>query len=721
MRKKMNLRLFMLPIMTLFLPIVALSATYQVNSASAFTSVQANASMGDTIIWVQGLYYDIDILLYKSGLFIKAEVPGKTVFAGASKLKLTGNNNTISGFQYLGGNIGNGNVIDIEGSYNHVTQINIKDYYSYKYLVIREAAEFNTISYCNFENRTFIGDQNILSVLVSPNKPGYHTIRHCSFKNFKGTTPGGDAGVEPIRIGLSSQAEYISRTTVEYCYFTQCNGDSEIISHKSKQNVYRYNTFKDNPYGELVLRHGDEGIVYGNFFLDGYGGVRIKEGQDHVVFNNYFSGITSRAINLQNYSADPLQRILIAYNTIVNSEEVTLGGSGSYPPSNVTIANNIFYNPLSALINDPTGHEIWLGNMYYGQLGIAPSEGIVESNPELELNSEGYYQISSGSPAIHSAQTGYPAITEITGLDIDHNIMLDIMKQIRPSDIRLKDVGCNEYSSSIALKPHATDSNTGPEYLHDQNYVVLYITIDGDGTVSTDPSAGVYTAGEEVTLTAIPGPFEVFKEWGGDVSGSTNPLIITMDANKEVTAVFETLPVNNIQIFMEGEGDVSVDPPGWNYLDNTHITLTAVPDSGYVFDQWTGNIFSTDNPLELTINTDLILFANFKSQTVNTEELDYAVSDKFTLIKLFPNPVYGSIQIILTDKQHFSIGDIFAYDAKGTCILIESGDKLIMNQENSFSLDVSQLPPGVFSMQFQVYSAKDNQVKLYSGKFVKMN
>ncbi len=720
MTKKSIFSRFFLPLITLLLPFMALSNTYEVNSLSTFNSAQSNASSGDTIVWKQGLYHDIDIFVYKWGIVMMAEVAGKTVFTGASKLKLTGSNNTISGFQYLGGNIGNGFVIDIEGSNNHLTQINIKDYYCYKYLLIRAIAEFNTISYCNFENRTFIGDQNILSVLVAPHKPGYHTIRHCSFKNFEGTTPGGDAGVEPIRIGVSSQAEYVSRTTVEYCYFTQCNGDGEIISHKSKQNVYRYNTFEDNPYGEFVLRHGDAGIVYGNFFLDGFGGIRIKEGQDHVVFNNYFSGLSERSIILQNHSADPLQRIFIAFNTIVNSEEIRLGGSGPYQPTDVTFANNIFNNPTGVIMNDPTGTENWIGNLYNGQLGIPASEGFVESDPQLQLNSEGFYQPGSGSPAINSAQAGYPAISEISGLDIDHDIMLDIMKQMRPADISQKDIGCNEFSEQMVVQPHATEYNTGPTYLQDQNYVLLQITVDGEGTVSADPPSWVYDAGEEVTLTAVPGPFEVFKEWGGDISGTTNPVTITMDQDKEVQAVFEALPTYNIQIYKEGEGDVTVDPPGWTYLDSTQITLTAVPDSGYVFDQWTGNVFSTDNPLVVTVTSDLILFANFKSLPLHTEgSSDPERHDPTFPVKIFPNPVHGSLQFVLSDK-YSGRGDVKIYDANGECVLTVPIDKLIKNQENNFVLDVSTLPPGIFTVQFLLQSGNNKQKQFYNSKFLKI-
>jgi len=176
-------------ILLMLIPVKGLAKKFEVNSQNSFIAAHNNASP------------------------IEAETPGKTVFTGASKVRFTGNNNPFSGFQYLKGNIGTDDVIHVTGSHNHLTQLNIRDYYCYKYVVISEESQYTTLSYCNLENRTFIGDKNILSILVSEQQPGYHTIRYCSFKNFEGSTLGGDAGVEPIRIGLSTQGDFISRST----------------------------------------------------------------------------------------------------------------------------------------------------------------------------------------------------------------------------------------------------------------------------------------------------------------------------------------------------------------------------------------------------------------------------------------------------------------------------------------------------------------------------
>ena len=59
---------------------------------------------------------------------------------------------------------------------------------------------------------------------------------------------------------------------------------------------------------------------------------------------------------------------------------------------------------------------------------------------------------------------------------------------------------------------------------------------DNSGTVS--PSSGTFDDGEEVTLAAVPANGFEFLEWGGDASGNTNPLVLTITSDTEVTATF---------------------------------------------------------------------------------------------------------------------------------------------------------------------------------------
>ena len=518
---------------------------FDVSSESEFESALSDATSGDSIVWESGTYSSVFMDITKNGLIVTAAVSGEVIFNGASKVEIEGDDVTFSGLQFVGGNIGTSHVIRIWGSDVLITQINIQDYTCYKYLIVDEDSRRTTISYSNFENRLNLDDQNILSILVDANAPGFHKVQYCSFKNFDGE--GNDMGIEPIRIGVSTQAEFDSRTIVEYCYFTNCDGDGELISNKASQNVIRYNTFEDNSKAELVLRHGDEAIVYGNFFINNMGGVRVREGSGHYIYNNYFEGLQRRSIYLQNESSDPLEDIHVYFNTILNSAEMILGGDGGNPPTNVTIANNIFTQPMDQLFEEATVNETWIGNLSSGTLGISRPSGILETNPGLSENSDGFVQPDNNSAAIDAAVDGYPDIPLFSGLTYDSEIDLDLMRQSRPIAVTDKDVGASEFSSSIMVKPHATAENTGPDYLTGNTSSGFKIELAevGNGQIVLDPSGNSYESGTSITATAVPEENNEFLTWTGDLSGTQNPQTFTITEDMEIGAIFlATLSVN---------------------------------------------------------------------------------------------------------------------------------------------------------------------------------
>jgi len=612
------MKLFHLFSFVLLTVLLNAQARYDVSSASEFNSAQSLASAGDSIVWQSGTYLDTRMDINKDGLIVTAQAYGTVLFTGVSRAVINGDNVTFSGFQYIGGYIGNLHVIRVFGSDVLITQVNIQNYTSYKYLIMDETCRRNTISYCNFENRINLDDQNILSVLVD-DEPGYHKIQHCSFKNFDGI--GADQGIEPIRIGVSSQGHLDSRTLVEYCYFTRCNGDGEIISHKSRQNVYRYNTFQDNPLSELVLRHGDEGLVYGNFFLNNRGGIRIREGTDHFIFNNYFEGIHGRSIFLMNDPVDPLINVHIYNNTFFNSEEVILGGNGNNPPSNVTFANNVFANPMGQLLDEDTGNETWINNLSFGNLGIdVPSSGLTDTDPKLYENAEGFFQPESDSPVIAAASDGYPSVPLYPGMDYDNEILLDLMKESRPVSIEDRAIGASEFSSTTNVQPHATEMNTGPTYLFDNlvNYLTvnasqLYIRDEGETRAINISSNIDWEVTSSVDWISI------------DLSSGTgdSKLIITIDVNQVDMLRSGTITLNG------GEEPVTVivyQDPGElvSVLDNFESEVQLFPNPT------DGNIKL--NHLPSGIYSSFIELIHLDARSVFSNE--YRISDSELIIDL---------------------------------------------------------------------------------------
>ena len=137
----------------------------------------------------------------------------------------------------------------------------------------------------------------------------------------------------------------------------------------------------------------------------------------------------------------------------------------------------------------------------------------------------------------------------------------------------------------------------------------LTISVEGEGTVTEKVikagAATDYTIGSVIELTANPSDEWLFVEWKGDATGTENPIEITIDKAKAVTAVFvkKQYPLT---IEVEGEGTVAekVIKAGvaTDYNSGTIIELSATPKDGWRFKEWTGDLESTNNPVELTID-----------------------------------------------------------------------------------------------------------------------
>jgi uncharacterized repeat protein (TIGR02543 family) len=71
-----------------------------------------------------------------------------------------------------------------------------------------------------------------------------------------------------------------------------------------------------------------------------------------------------------------------------------------------------------------------------------------------------------------------------------------------------------------------------------QNQYTLTVNVVGSGSVGKNPDLATYTYGTNVTLNATAQPGWVFSSWSGDQTGSVNPVTLTMNGNKVVTATF---------------------------------------------------------------------------------------------------------------------------------------------------------------------------------------
>jgi len=95
----------------------------------------------------------------------------------------------------------------------------------------------------------------------------------------------------------------------------------------------------------------------------------------------------------------------------------------------------------------------------------------------------------------------------------------------------------------ISSKSTASINMKGPKkivavFVLEHYSLGIKVTPRGSGSVPKIPSKISYIYGEQVSLEAKPKPGYLFTGWGGDLTGTQNPVTVTMDGNKSIVANF---------------------------------------------------------------------------------------------------------------------------------------------------------------------------------------
>ncbi len=354
-------------------------------------SVAENLVAGDSLVLSNGTWKDADLKFEglsgtaEKPIRIRAETAGQVVFTGQTEFRFSGSHVIVTGFVFRDITEVSDVVQFRTHSQRHAHDCRMSDCV-FEQTPDSEAGiesrwvsvygTHNRIDHCYFGGKRSRGTTVV--VWVRDEVEG-HRIDHNHF----GPRPElGKNGGETIRIGTSDVSELTSGTIVEDNFFYRCDGEAEIISNKSCDNIYRHNVFEECS-GTLTLRHGHQCRVDGNVFLGktqrGTGGVRII-GRDHVVVNNYFEGLRGDAERaaicmmngIPNGSLDgyaPVSNAVVSHNTFVDCKvSLELGvGAGkkqSANPADCRVTHNAFLPGKWALfrIHSTPIRFVWEGN-----------------------------------------------------------------------------------------------------------------------------------------------------------------------------------------------------------------------------------------------------------------------------------------------------------------------------------------------------------------------
>ncbi len=598
---------------------------------------------GDVIILADGTYSTderIDFIgngTAANPIVFRAETPGGVKFTGGLQMNIGGDYVVVDGFHWQGG-YGASNFIQFRNGTdyaNHSTiqncaidgltvspdDIEVGTSVKHRWIVLY--GTYNSVINCSFMNKTNAGATVLVELQYNASPDGVmntscntvgHTISNNYFYKYEKTdtslTNAGDS--ETIRIGSSGNQNVNTNVIVSNNYFVEADGENEIITNKSKNNTFTNNTFR-RCRGSLVLRHGSNATVEGNYFLgenvDGTGGIRISD-SDHTITNNYIqdcitvvsqakwnNGITfmgggdnaavlCTASNTSN-GYQQTENIDLSNNTIVNTNAPLFYNEdkGSTDPTG-TVSDNLIYfvaaNPnVSDVISGDSANAFanlgtalsYSGNVYTGTaLGASSSGFSEETGITATADGEIFTFSGTGSTGKGADMGAYqPTTDDMVGYGIGACFLDNLGANITDGDCTIEIIDALTVSSLPTLISDAGSYDVSV------NANVSWTATPNDTWISIDTNSGTGDATVSVTVTentdtnSRTGTVTFTQDPGGDDIVRT--LTVTQEG-ADLTDLYTLIntglvddPVT-IHSFSKEQVDLGATPPKTNYATN---------------------------------------------------------------------------------------------------------------------------------------------------------
>lgn len=394
------------------LPLILQAADIAVKTPAELEAAIKAVQPGDHIVLREGEWQDTVVKFKGKGtvdapITLRARVPGKTIFTGASALRIGGEYLIVEGLWFQDPNPSVGDTLEFRLDSKNLasncrltgcavalnSDVGSKDDKESRWVGLY--GKSNRVDHCLFQGKLTKG--TTLVVWLGDKNVGRHVIE----ENYFGPREKlGKNGGETIRVGDSKTSMQKADCIVRKNLFEKCNGEAECISNKSCGNLYQDNSFVEVS-GTLTLRHGNGCTVDGNGFFGngakGTGGIRVI-GEDHVVKNNYLESLTGDEVRcgitfMMGLPDSPangyfqVKRARIENNTLMDCEHpILIGLEGdkvpgvpNLPPLDTTFEANRVYCPKGQVVEvrcDLSGIT-WKDNQFFGkELGIPETAGI---------------------------------------------------------------------------------------------------------------------------------------------------------------------------------------------------------------------------------------------------------------------------------------------------------------------------------------------------------
>ena len=147
----------------------------------------------------------------------------------------------------------------------------------------------------------------------------------------------------------------------------------------------------------------------------------------------------------------------------------------------------------------------------------------------------------------------------------------------------------------------------------------------------------------------------------------------------------EFLPKSGVEVFnvnISKEGNGLLNYKSGTSFSGQQFDLNAIANQGWKFQEWTGDIQSTENPLTITVSSDLNITAKFVQESLSID--DNTLKNSFVV---YPNPSSNGVFTIKNHtKENWEI-----YNVNGAKILSGKGD----------IIDVSSFSKGLYILKLE--------------------
>ncbi len=182
---------------------------------------------------------------------------------------------------------------------------------------------------------------------------------------------------------------------------------------------------------------------------------------------------------------------------------------------------------------------------------------------------------------------------------------------------------CDAFENSVVDIPQITpivDIYEGTEAPVVTYTLTLAVSPSGGGYTSPAVGSHKYDKGASVTIEAYPYKGYEFDHWyvvfiqsGVTVLGYSWWDLLPMTEDIQAIAYFREIGVvtYTLSTSVTPSGSGTVSPSSGTYNEGSIVTLTATPHSGYEFSHWSGNASGTSRTVNVVMNMDRHVVANF--------------------------------------------------------------------------------------------------------------